>query len=219
MSDAHGGSSVGSRDSSEHHRSLFCTGRHIMATVREQSRNQSRYNEYGKRRLRALRETRDLVAPDSYVWHPLVHADIIRALGATLRGKKLLELGCGVGEFSVFCAKQGADVTGVDLGPDLVAAAREWARMNGVRCEFLQANIVHLPFESGEYDIVVGLAVLHHVSQPDLDRALAEAYRVLRYGGDAVFFEPVQNSELVKYLRNTRPRYIRSKQTGAIFPM
>jgi 2-polyprenyl-3-methyl-5-hydroxy-6-metoxy-1,4-benzoquinol methylase len=183
----------------------------IMLTVREQSRDQNRYNEYGKKRLQTLREARELVSPDSYVWHPYVHADIVRALGPTLHGKELLELGCGAGEFSVFCAKQGGKVTGVDIGLDLVRAAREWATINGVLCEFQQANIIDLPAESSRYDIVVGLAVLHHLSESDLNRAVAEAYRVLRCPGRAVFFEPVENGLLMEYLRNTIPQRIPSK--------
>jgi 2-polyprenyl-3-methyl-5-hydroxy-6-metoxy-1,4-benzoquinol methylase len=173
-------------------------------------RDQSRYNEYGTNRLRALQIGR-ITVQEGYEWRPLIHADILRALGPTLCGKHVLELGCGAGEFSVFCAKQGAIVTGVDIGLDLIAAAREWARINCVSCEFRQANIVHLPFRSNRYHIVIGLAVLHHLSEEDVPLAVAEAHRVLRNGGRAVFFEPVQNSILMKYVRNTLPQRMSSK--------
>jgi 2-polyprenyl-3-methyl-5-hydroxy-6-metoxy-1,4-benzoquinol methylase len=181
-----------------------------VSSVSETSRDQSRYNEYGRTRLRALKSGY-ITVQEAYEWHPLVHADIVRALGPTLRGKQVLELGCGVGEFSIFCAKQGAIVTGVDIGRYLIAAAREWATINCVGCEFRQANIVHLPFASNRYHIVVGLAVLHHLSKEDVPLALAEAHRVLQDGGRAIFFEPVQNSVLMKYIRNTLPHHKSSK--------
>jgi ubiquinone/menaquinone biosynthesis C-methylase UbiE len=64
---------------------------------------------------------------------------------------------------------------------------------------------VNLPFESQTYDIVIGIAVLHHLSEPDVSKALSEAYRVLNKTGMAVFFESVENSKLFDFIQNLFP--------------
>jgi 2-polyprenyl-3-methyl-5-hydroxy-6-metoxy-1,4-benzoquinol methylase len=65
-----------------------------------------------------------------------------------IHDKKILELACGFGDVSVWLSKQGAKVTGVDLGSDLVATASALATVNQVDCRFQQCNITNLPFVS-----------------------------------------------------------------------
>ncbi len=136
--------------------------------------------------------------------HLRVFDRVHRSLGS-LAGKRILELGCGLGDFSVFLEKNGACVAGIDIGPDLVVAARLTATINGVACQFLQASMVDVPFESEFYDAVVGVAVLHHLSPSDLPKALGETHRVLRAGGIAVFSEPVENSKIFDMIQALFP--------------
>ncbi len=135
-----------------------------MELVRIRSKGQDRWNRYGKRRLNDVkRHPEDFIINKSPIRPIQLHHDIMRTLGSP-RGKNVLELGSGRGEFAVYMAKQGAKVTAVDVSPDLISASRELAGLNKVRCEFQQADIRELPFDSGSYDIVVGIAVLHHLS-------------------------------------------------------
>jgi len=114
----------------------------------------------------------------------------VKGSGVVIEGKRILELGCGHGEFAVWLAKQGASVTGVDVGHDLVRSARLLAEVNEVECNFQQGNLVDLPVNSATYDVVVGLAILHHLSEVDVLKAVREAHRVLKSdGGFAVFHE------------------------------
>ena len=123
-----------------------------------------------------------------------------------IQNKQILEVGCGMGEFSVWLAKQGGKVTGVDVGGGLVGASRALARVNGVDCDFRQGSITDLySIDADSYDIVIGLAVLHHLSQADVLKALQECNRVLKVGGLAVFHESVENSTLFDFLQNMFP--------------
>jgi ubiquinone/menaquinone biosynthesis C-methylase UbiE len=131
--------------------------------------------------------------------------EIMRLLGP-LEGKRVLELGCGLGRFAVFLAKQGAKVTGVDIGPDLIDAPNAIAKINQVNCEFQTMNLASLPFKSQIYDVVIGIAVLPHLSKSDVSKALSEIHRVLNKDGMAIFLEPVENSKLFNFIQNLFPK-------------
>jgi 2-polyprenyl-6-hydroxyphenyl methylase/3-demethylubiquinone-9 3-methyltransferase len=128
------------------------------------------------------------------------------ALLTPLPGKVLLELGFGRGELSVWLALQGARVTAVDLGQDLVSAAAALATLNGVTCDFRQGNIAELNgIDSDAFDIVSGIAILHHLPEAEVVRTLRECHRVLKPGGLAIFAETVENSRWFDLVQNLIP--------------
>ena len=113
-------------------------------------------------------------------------------------GARALELGCGTGVFLERVAGSAARIHGVDLSDDLLAQSRhKVARLPNVL--LTRGNAEALPFASGSFDLVYGSSVLHHLH---VDAALAEAHRVLRPGGRAVFAEPnALNPQLVLLFR------------------
>lgn len=119
-------------------------------------------------------------------------------------GKRLLDIGCGSGMNSVLAAFHGADVTGIDISPSLTRLAIRRAELNGVgdRVRVMVTSAHDLPFAAASFDVVFGIAILHHL---DLDAASREVHRVLKPGGRAIFQEPVRNSELVKRVRALIP--------------
>jgi SAM-dependent methyltransferase len=169
------------------------------------SRDQQRWDQYGADRLAALQADpgRFVVTKPPYAHMPFVKG-LVAALG-DVAGKQVLELGCGHGDLSVYLAKHGAEVTGVDIGASLVEAARALAEVNDVQAQFDRVDIKTLPFPSESADIVVGLAVLHHLSEPDLTSALRDTHRVLRPDGRAIFTEPVEDSRIFDFLQNLVP--------------
>ena len=106
------------------------------------------------------------------------------ATGRIAPGTRVLELGCGTGEFTRRVAPSGAEVVALDLSGDLLAKAR--AKVGG-RARFARGNAETLPFRDGAFDVVYGCSILHHL---DVEVALREARRVLRRGGRLVFSEP-----------------------------
>jgi SAM-dependent methyltransferase len=167
--------------------------------------DQRRWDEKGTRRLEELAADpgRFLVSQSPHA-HKVFRADLMARLGS-LSGLEILEIGSGRGEFSVYLGRQGASVTGIDVGPNLVEASRVLAEINGVECRFVHSSATELPFDAESFDRVVGVAVLHHLSREDLVRAVRETHRVLRPGGTALFCEPIENSRLFDFLQNLVP--------------
>jgi ubiquinone/menaquinone biosynthesis C-methylase UbiE len=99
-------------------------------------------------------------------------------------GERLLEIGCGVGNFTrIVREATGASILGVDISPDLVEEARR--RVPGEHFEV--ADVHRLGFPDSSFDAVYGSSILHHL---ELDAALREMLRVLKPGGRLVFAEP-----------------------------
>lgn len=129
---------------------------------------------------------------------------LLNALG-DIRGKRVLEYGCGQGRLSVLMAKRGAMVTSLDLGPDLVALASRVAALNGVATRYQVGDISQPHFPPESFDIVVGDSILHHLTVKGTRMSINEAYRALKPGGRAYFLEPVENSPTFEFLQNLIP--------------
>jgi SAM-dependent methyltransferase len=111
-----------------------------------------------------------------------------RLLGAAVDarpGRRILELGCGTGEYTARLAGTGATIVALDLVPELLLEAR--GRRLPSTVQLLLGDAERLPFADGEFDAVVGNAVLHHLH---LGPALAEVYRVLKADRRCAFSEP-----------------------------
>lgn len=115
-------------------------------------------------------------------------------------GMRILELGCGTGEYTARLAGHGVNLVALDLVQDLVAVAI--ARGLGSAAHFLLGDAERLPFDDATFDAVIGNAVLHHLR---LDPALRELYRVLKPGGRCAFTEPNMLNPQVAVQKNVPP--------------
>ena len=100
-------------------------------------------------------------------------------------GHRVLDVACGTGVVSVTAARAGAQVTGLDLTPELLQVARENARIAALPIDWHEGDVEALPFESGQFDVVV--SQYGHIFAPRPDVAIGEMLRVLKPGGTMAF--------------------------------
>jgi ubiquinone/menaquinone biosynthesis C-methylase UbiE len=111
---------------------------------------------------------------------------LLEMLGS-LDGQRVLDVGCGDGAFSLTLARRGAEITGLDRDPVMIAAARRRAEIEKTPAQFVQGTVASLPFPGATFDRVLAVTVLCFVD--DVAPAIAEMARVLRPGGRLVIGE------------------------------
>lgn len=100
---------------------------------------------------------------------------------ASFGGKKVLEIGVGLGTGLRQFAKAGAECYGVDITDKHIELTRQNFAVNGFTVDVRKADASALPFTDATFDCVHSFGVLHHI--PDVDIVLAEIRRVLKPGG------------------------------------
>jgi len=99
------------------------------------------------------------------------------------RGKRVLEIGVGLGADHQRFAEAGAVLTGIDLTPRAVEHARRRLGLFGLQSSLSTGDGEALPFASESFEVVYSWGVLHH--SPDTPLAIREVHRVLVPGGEA----------------------------------
>lgn len=99
------------------------------------------------------------------------------------RGRRVLEIGVGLGADHERFALAGASLCGIDLTERAVAHARRRLELRGLRSELQCASAQELPYPDDQFDLVYSWGVLHHTV--DTSGAVREVLRVLRPGGEA----------------------------------
>lgn len=126
-------------------------------------------------------------------WHQMV----IPRLGR-LEGVKVAEIGCGRGNFALYLARQGAEVTAMDFSAAAIEIARERSAREQIRVNWLVGDAAAIPLPTGEFDLVISCECMEHV--PQYQRMMAELARICRPGGRLLLTTPSNlNAQLIAW--------------------
>lgn len=103
------------------------------------------------------------------------------------RKLKILDVGCGSGFFTILLGKQGHEVLGTDLTPDMIKKSRELAKEEGIDCKFEIMDAENLDFPDETFDVVISRNLTWTL--PDAGHAYEEWCRVLKKGGILLNFD------------------------------
>lgn len=103
--------------------------------------------------------------PSDLLWHSEEPSPfLVEAINNRKSPGKALDLGCGAGVFSVYMAKAGYEVTGIDFIPEALAMAKDLATKENVKVRWLQADL--LDWQTSEkFDIILDSGCLHTISE------------------------------------------------------
>lgn len=100
-----------------------------------------------------------------------------------LEGKKVLEIGCGLGVQPVKLAKAGADVTAIDISDFAVEMTKKNLEVHNLKAEVFRGNGERLEFDDRNFDTVLSISSLPYTPNPEI--MISEIHRVLKIGREA----------------------------------
>lgn len=116
-----------------------------------------------------------------------------------VRGKRILEVGSGLGDLSLLLGEMGADVVALDIESKMLKYSRNRQQELRIDVDSILADAANLPFNSSSFDLVVAMRTIHHL--PNLTKFFEETCRVLRSGGRTAFIEPLKKNPVVEINR------------------
>jgi SAM-dependent methyltransferase len=121
-----------------------------------------------------------------------------------VRGKVVLDLGCGAGQNIVPLLERGARVIAIDISPDLIALAQKRLRDANLEASVTTGDAYQTGLPDESVDVIFSMALIHHL---DIPHVRDEMWRVLRKSGVVILREPVRFSSGYAWLRGLLPSH------------
>jgi len=113
---------------------------------------------------------------------PLVLVELVET--GKIRPSKAIDLGCGTGNYTIYLAKKGFEVTGVDISPTAIRIAKENANRKGVECSFIVGDVLgDLKEVNGTFDFAYDWELLHHIFPEQRLKYVKNVYELLNPKG------------------------------------
>ena len=128
-----------------------------------------------------------------------------------LKGRKLLEIGCGMGDQLAYFASRGAEVVGIDVSQESLIFAQRMLQEQKLTGKVLEMSAEKLEFKDNSFDLIYINSALMHV---DHQKVLQECRRVLKKGRALIILEPLKYNPLMMVYRlfspyrKTKPQYM-----------
>jgi cyclopropane fatty-acyl-phospholipid synthase-like methyltransferase len=126
------------------------------------------------------------VPPDRIPWNRVEPPEMLREIIETGKVKpcRAIELGCGAGNYVMYFAQNGFDVTGIDISESAIRMAKRSASDRDVNCRFIIADVRgDMSGVSGTFDFAYDWEVMHHVFPKDREAYTNNVYGLLDHDG------------------------------------
>lgn len=135
---------------------------------------------------REMNKVYEMIPLEKIPWNvetpPAVLVELVQS--GKLKPCKAIDLGCGAGNYAIYLAGKGFDVTGVDISPVAIKHARENALKKGVKCRFLVTDLLGDLHEIDEtFDFAYDWELLHHIFPSDRETYAKNVHKLLNPGG------------------------------------
>ena len=111
------------------------------------------------------------------------HINSMVGLIGNVKAKRILDLGCSIGTYARYYARQGHWTVGVDASPQVLAVAQRLAQEEGIRpCPFVLADIARQSFREESFDLIIASDIFEHLPMGPLRKCIEECWRILSWG-------------------------------------
>ncbi len=128
---------------------------------------------------------------------------------------RLLDAGCGGGRYTLPLRMRGFDVVAVDVSLDALKMAMKRSASRKLDIDFLEANLYHIPFSDGSFDVIWCYGVLQHLLLKERELAISEFRRILRKEG--LLFIEVFGENDMRYGGNEVEPNTFSRKNGIVY--
>jgi 2-polyprenyl-3-methyl-5-hydroxy-6-metoxy-1,4-benzoquinol methylase len=174
-------------------------------------RQREHYNRFRKpyyeKYLKNPESLQGISFPVEY-WKPnrIVFEKMAASCSNNFHGKKILDLGCGEGKWSCYLASLGAEVVALDISEMNLKITELRAQLNGLtNIRTVLADCTNTSLDHNSFDIVIGIALIHHLTVNEEARLYQEVFDLLKQDGCAFFMECLQNSPTLDFIRTLVP--------------
>lgn len=126
------------------------------------------------------------ISPENIPWNIETPPDVLQNIVKTEKVKpcKVIELGCGTGNYVIYLSASGFIATGVDISKTAIEMARNSAVKRKVQCNFIVADVLSEMTEVQDtFDFAYDWELLHHIFPQDREKYIKNVYRLLNPGG------------------------------------
>ena len=106
------------------------------------------------------------------------------------KGERVLDLGCGVGTFSLELAKMGIEVVGLDYSEESISICRRLTEEMNLKANYVLADVTSTGLEANSFDVIICADLVEHLYDAVFGRLIVEARRLLRSTGKFLIWAP-----------------------------
>jgi tellurite methyltransferase len=121
--------------------------------------------------------------PDRYTTFAAPNDTVVEWANSLEPGASVFDLGCGVGRHVIYLGGRGFNMAGADIAPTGVQRTDAACAERGLAFDGRVCDMMTLPWPDGSFDAALSTSTIHHALRANIQRTLAEVWRILRPGG------------------------------------